>query len=181
MFGTAVVFGTAVGAMVEEVTDNKKASARRAQGRQIVHAPDLSPGAKLIKLADKITNLNSLKSSSSVEWPTERRLAWVEWCQKVVAGLRGANTMLGEQFDEAAEAAGKAHHRAASRPGKVPRCDRNNERMGEGRASDRWFDRQAQWSGAAFGPGVWKALAADLWDKLDTICSVKSKRDNHFL
>jgi GTP diphosphokinase / guanosine-3',5'-bis(diphosphate) 3'-diphosphatase len=46
------------------------------------------------------SNLNSLISSPPVEWTTERRLAYVEWCRTVVAGLRGTNTMLEELFDE---------------------------------------------------------------------------------
>jgi (p)ppGpp synthase/HD superfamily hydrolase len=109
----ACLFGAAVAAMVLEVTDNKMLPPEDRKAAQIVHAPHLSPGAKLIKLADKISNLNSLKSNPPIEWTTERRLAYVEWCRMVVAGLRGANTMLEELFDEAAEAAGKAHQPAA--------------------------------------------------------------------
>jgi HD domain len=109
----ARLFGLAVAELVEEVTDNKELPPEERKAAQIVHAPDLSPGAKLIKLADKISNLNSLVSSPPVEWTTEPRLAYVEWCRMVVAGLRGANTMLELRFDEAAEAAGKAHQHAA--------------------------------------------------------------------
>jgi (p)ppGpp synthase/HD superfamily hydrolase len=109
----ASLFGAAVAATVEEVPDNKELPPEERKLAQIAHAPHLSPGAKLIKLTDKISNLNSLASSPPPEWTTERRLAYVEFCQKVVAGLRGANTMLEELFDEAAEAAGKAHQHAA--------------------------------------------------------------------
>jgi (p)ppGpp synthase/HD superfamily hydrolase len=109
----ASLFGAAVAAMVEEVTDNKKLPREERKTAQIVHAPHLSHGAKLIKLADKISNLNSLRLSPPVEWTTERRLAYVGWCQTVVAGLRGASTMLEELFDEAAEAVRTAHPHAA--------------------------------------------------------------------
>jgi hypothetical protein len=99
--------------MVEEVTDNKKLPPEEGKAAQIKHAPHLSSGAKLIKLADKISNLNSLTSSPPVEWTTERRLAYVEFCQKVVAGLRGTNTTLEELFDETAAAAREAYQHAA--------------------------------------------------------------------
>jgi GTP diphosphokinase / guanosine-3',5'-bis(diphosphate) 3'-diphosphatase len=109
----ASLFGAAVAAMVEEVTDDKTLLKEERKRLQIEHAPHLTDGAKLIKLADKISNLNSLASSPPVEWTTERRLAYVEWCRMVVAGLRGVNTTLKELFDQAAEAAGKAHQHAA--------------------------------------------------------------------
>ena len=109
----ASLFGAAVAGMVCEVTDDKTKSKEERKELQITHAPTLSPGAKLIKLADKISNLNSLTSSAPVEWMTERRLAYVEFCRNVVAGLRGANTMLEELFDEAADAAREAHQHAA--------------------------------------------------------------------
>jgi hypothetical protein len=38
----------------------------------------------------------------------EQRLAYVEWCRMVVAGLRSANTMPEVRFNEAAEAARSA-------------------------------------------------------------------------
>jgi (p)ppGpp synthase/HD superfamily hydrolase len=107
------LFGAAVADMVEEVTDDKTLPKEERKRLQVEHAPHLTDGAKLIKLADKISNLNSLASSPPVEWTTERRLAYVEFCRNVVAGMRGANTMLEELFDEAAEAAGKAHQHAA--------------------------------------------------------------------
>jgi hypothetical protein len=63
----AGLFGAAVAAMVEEVTDNKELPTEERESAQIVHAPHLSPGAKLIKLADKISNLNSLTSYRPVD------------------------------------------------------------------------------------------------------------------
>jgi len=107
------LFGAAVAGLVEKVTDNKELPPEVRKAAQIAHAPHLSPGAKLIKLADKISNVNSLTSSPPAEWTTERRLAYVEWCQMVVAGLRGTNMKLEELFGEAAEGAEKAHQQAA--------------------------------------------------------------------
>jgi (p)ppGpp synthase/HD superfamily hydrolase len=109
----AGLFGPAVADMVKEVTDDKTLPKEERKRLQIEHAPHLTDGAKLIKLADKISNLNSLASSPPTDWTPQRRLAYVEFCRNVVAGLRGASTMLEELFDEAAEAAGKAHQQAA--------------------------------------------------------------------
>jgi GTP diphosphokinase / guanosine-3',5'-bis(diphosphate) 3'-diphosphatase len=94
--------------MVVEVTDDKTLLKAERKAVQIAIAPNLSPGAKLIRLADKISNVRSVASSPPVGWSTERRLDYVEFCRKVVAGLCGANAMLEELFDEAATAAHEA-------------------------------------------------------------------------
>lgn len=56
----AAMFGAAVAAMVEEVTDDKTLPRAERKALQIAHASSLSPGAKLIKLADKISNVRSV-------------------------------------------------------------------------------------------------------------------------
>ena len=101
-------FGAHVAALVCEVTDDKSWPKAERKSHQIAVAPNLSHGAKLIKLADKISNLRSLAVSPPVDWPKERRLDYVEWCRKVVAGLRGTNAMLEELFDDTAITASEA-------------------------------------------------------------------------
>ena len=80
----AGLFGTAVADMVKEVTDDKTLPKEERKRLQIEHAPHLTDGAKLIKLADKISNLNSLALSPPTDWTPQRRQDYVEWCQKVV-------------------------------------------------------------------------------------------------
>jgi (p)ppGpp synthase/HD superfamily hydrolase len=109
----AAEFGAAVAAMVIEVTDDKALPKAERKALQILHAPTLSAGAKLIKLADKISNLNSLGSSPPADWSGERRLAYVSWCRQVAAGLCGANATLEKLFEEAADNALKAQAQAA--------------------------------------------------------------------
>jgi (p)ppGpp synthase/HD superfamily hydrolase len=106
------LFGAAVAGMVWEVTDDKTLDKKGRKKLQIEHAASLSDGAKLIKLADKISNLHSLAASPPVERPTDQRRPYVKLCRDVVAGLRGANTILEARFDKAAEAAGKVHQQA---------------------------------------------------------------------
>jgi (p)ppGpp synthase/HD superfamily hydrolase len=64
-----------------------------------------SPRAKLIKLADKTSNLRALATSPAPDWSVRRKIEYIAWARKVVAGLRGTNEVLEGQFDEAAQAA----------------------------------------------------------------------------
>ena len=102
------LFGPDVGAMVCEVSDDKWLPKAEQKAAQIAAAPGLSRGAKLIKLADKISNVGSIASSPPVDWSKQRRLDYVDFCRKVVAQLRGTDAMLEEMFDKAAEATGAA-------------------------------------------------------------------------
>lgn len=69
---------------------------------QIEHAPHLSPRAKLVKLADKISNLRSLIRTPPAAWSRERQQAYVMWGDEVMrAGLRGCNAALEQAFDGA--------------------------------------------------------------------------------
>jgi (p)ppGpp synthase/HD superfamily hydrolase len=104
----ADLFGQDVASMVCEVSDDKSLPKSERKALQIVHAPTLSPGAKLIKLADKISNVRSVGSSPPADWPLQRRIEYIEWCCKVVAGLRGINAALEKTFDGEVQAAREA-------------------------------------------------------------------------
>ena len=104
----ADLFGADVAAMVCEVTDDKSLPKAERKALQIAHAPHLSPGAKLIKLADKISNVRSIASSPPADWPRERRLDYIEFCCDVVAGLRGIDAALEKTFDSEARVAREA-------------------------------------------------------------------------
>ena len=101
----AGLFGPSVATMVVEVTDDKALPQAERKLIQIAVAPNLSPGAKLIKLADKISNVRSVASSPPVDWSQERRIDYIVFCRKVVAGLRGVDAALEGMFDQAADAA----------------------------------------------------------------------------
>src|ERR1700694_3040078 len=51
-------FGERVAALVVEVTDDMSLPKNERRQKQIVDAPKKSPGAKLIKIADKISNIH---------------------------------------------------------------------------------------------------------------------------
>ena len=93
-------FGHTVRQVVEEVTDDKnKAKAVRKQ-LQIEHAPHLSRRAKVIKLGDKIANVRDVTDAPPANWDLTRRIAYLNWTEKVVAGCRGTNAPLEKLYDE---------------------------------------------------------------------------------
>ena len=94
------LFGEKVCGFVLEVTDDKSLPKAERKQKQIEHAPHLSNGAKQIKLGDKISNITDVMNDPPAGWSKERRLEYIEWGEKVVAGLRGANPALENHFDE---------------------------------------------------------------------------------
>lgn len=97
-------FGERVRAMVGEVTDDKSLPKQVRKDLQIQHAPHISRGAQIIKMADKTSNLRALAVSPPAGWPQERITEYVQWARAVVAGCRSANDWLAAQFDAAAAA-----------------------------------------------------------------------------
>ena len=93
-------FGPEVRQVVEEVTDNKKLSSAERKRAQIEHAPHLSARAKLVKLADKISNVREVIEVPPKDWSLARRREYLDWSERVVAGCRGANTKLEQLYDK---------------------------------------------------------------------------------
>jgi (p)ppGpp synthase/HD superfamily hydrolase len=98
----AAQFNDDVADLVVEVTDNKKLPKAERKRLQIKHAPKLTRRAKILKLADKISNLRSVTTSPPADWPTQRCADYVIWTTEVVQGLRGASDLLEQKFDRAA-------------------------------------------------------------------------------
>ncbi len=98
-------FGGDVAELVAEATDDQSLPTAERKRLQVLHAPSLSPRAKLLKLADKTSNLRAMAESPPSDWPVQRRRDYIEWGRSVVAGLRGADPWLEARFDEAADAA----------------------------------------------------------------------------
>lgn len=95
------VFGMAIRAIVEEVTDDKALGKAACKQRQIDRAPLLSPEARAVKLADKICNLRDVADNPPAGWELARRQAYFDWAKQVVDGLRGLHPALEAVFDEA--------------------------------------------------------------------------------
>lgn len=92
-------YGPAVAHTVDEVSDDKSLSKQRRKEMQVEHAPHLSYRAKLVKLADKTRNIEDVLDSPP-DWSQGRRLAYLDWAERVVAGMRGTHPALEARFDE---------------------------------------------------------------------------------
>jgi (p)ppGpp synthase/HD superfamily hydrolase len=92
-------FGYGVRCIVMEVTDDKSLEKPERKRIQVEKAPNLSPRAQLIKIADKTANLTDLVNSPPAGWAEERIRQYVEWSGKVVAGCRGQNERLEQAYD----------------------------------------------------------------------------------
>jgi guanosine-3',5'-bis(diphosphate) 3'-pyrophosphohydrolase len=93
-------FGEKIRDIVIEVTDDKRLPKRERKRLQVQHAGQLSPEAKLVKLADKICNLRDVLASPPVGWSRSRKRDYFEWAKQVVDGLRGSNKALETVFDD---------------------------------------------------------------------------------
>ena len=93
-------FGRDVRQIVEEVTDDKQLPKSERKQIQVDKAPGLSAAAKMIKIADKTSNVQAIMLSPPADWSRERRLEYVDWSERVVAGCRGVNPRLEQYYDK---------------------------------------------------------------------------------
>lgn len=99
------MFGAEAASLVKEVTDDKSLSKTDRKKLQVEHAPHLSRGAKIIKLADKISNIADIIDNPPDGWSNERRRDYVKWGRAVIAGLKDSNAQLEDRFHVVAESA----------------------------------------------------------------------------
>jgi (p)ppGpp synthase/HD superfamily hydrolase len=95
-------FGDEVLDLVWELTDDKSLRKNVRKQLQIDTSPAKSRSARIIKIADKVSNLRALLRSPPVDWPLQRRVEYLSWSRAVVAGLRGTNPWLESEFDRIA-------------------------------------------------------------------------------
>jgi GTP diphosphokinase / guanosine-3',5'-bis(diphosphate) 3'-diphosphatase len=93
-------FGSKVAKIVREVTDDIALPQAERKRMQVVHAPHLSRRAKILKIADKAANLNSILQSPPKDWSQTRKREYFAWAAKVVAGCRGVSPWIEAVFDE---------------------------------------------------------------------------------
>jgi len=94
-------FGPHIRDIVMEVTDDKTLPKAERKRLQIEHAADASDQAKLVKLADKISNLRDMAGNPPSDWDLTRRREYFDWAFEVVNNARGVNDKLEAVFDEA--------------------------------------------------------------------------------
>lgn len=79
-------FGADVSSLVMEATDDKSLKKEARKRLQVETAPLKSARARLLKTADKISNLSSIAVSPPSGWDSVRMGAYVDWSEQVVAG-----------------------------------------------------------------------------------------------
>ncbi len=92
-------FGQAVLDIVLEVTDDKRLSKMERKRLQVVHAPDLSLPARLVKFGDKLVNCWDILHDPPEGWDLTRRRHYIQWGADVLAQIRGTNAPLENAFD----------------------------------------------------------------------------------
>lgn len=98
-------FSARVASLVAECTDDMSLPKAERRRRQVMDAPRKSAGAKLIKIADKISNTGARIQTDPSAEERDDLADYVEWATQVVAGCRGGNAWLDEKFDDAVKAA----------------------------------------------------------------------------
>ena len=68
--------------------------------RQIDHAKELSEGAALIKLGDKISNVSDITNTPPTNWDSNRRLEYFDWAEKVINNCPKVNEKLENHFKD---------------------------------------------------------------------------------
>ena len=92
-------FGGEILSIVLEVSDDKYLEKMERKRLQVLHAPELSLSAKLIKLGDKLVNCRDILESPPSDWSLERRQQYIQWAADVIAEIRGVNPPLESAFD----------------------------------------------------------------------------------
>lgn len=101
------MFGEDVAALVMEVTDDKTLPKDERKRLQIEHAVHISARARILKIADKTSNLRAVQHSPP-PWPHARKQRYFAWAKAVVDNARGVNGWIEAAFDAEYEQAVKA-------------------------------------------------------------------------
>jgi (p)ppGpp synthase/HD superfamily hydrolase len=80
-------FGKIVRSIVEEVSDDKSLNKVQRKRLQIEHAKHISPEAKLVKLADKYSNVSGLIDNPPPAWIQAEINGYVYWSMAVCRNL----------------------------------------------------------------------------------------------
>lgn len=95
------IFGDAVAGVVLELTDDKSLPKAERKRLQVVRAADKSERARLVKIADKISNLHDLATCPPRDWSIQDRHVYCRLAKSVVDQIRGTHPVLESRFDAA--------------------------------------------------------------------------------
>jgi guanosine-3',5'-bis(diphosphate) 3'-pyrophosphohydrolase len=97
------IFGPQVLELVQEVTDDKNLpkNIRRREQEETVN--QRSHGAKLIRIADKISNVHDLFYTPPAGWDSQTQNDYLDWTERVINKIKGVNPDLESMYDEMLE------------------------------------------------------------------------------
>jgi guanosine-3',5'-bis(diphosphate) 3'-pyrophosphohydrolase len=93
-------FSERVAALVVECTDDMSLPKAERRRLQVVNASHKSLGAKLIKIADKVSNIRARILPDPTAEERDDLVDYTDWAEQVVAGCRGGNAWLDTTFNE---------------------------------------------------------------------------------
>src|SRR6201991_1940141 len=93
-------FSERVATLVVECTDDMSLPKAERRRLQVVNASHKSATAKLIKIADKVSNVRARILPDPTADERDDLVDYTNWAEQVVAGCRGGNAWLDAKFDE---------------------------------------------------------------------------------
>jgi hypothetical protein len=129
----AAAFGDRVLRIVQENSDDMSLPKDERRRKRVADMAKKSPDARVVKMADVISNLRAVVSSPPAGWTVDRRLGYLEGCRQLVDAGRGANATLEAVFDRtAAETERAIRNQAADEVGSQHTAVRQlNETIGQ--------------------------------------------------
>src|ERR1700750_177010 len=90
----AGIFPERLASLVVECPDDMSLPKAERRRRQVVDGPHKSPSAKLIKIADKISNIGARVLPQPSREERDDLIDYTDWAEQVVGGCRGGNAWL---------------------------------------------------------------------------------------
>lgn len=97
------IFGQKICHIVLECSDDKSLHKVDRKKIQITHAEHISPKAKLVKLADKLSNVSGLLKDPPAKWSNDEIIGYVRWSWCVCQHLYGQNENLDKSMKDVFE------------------------------------------------------------------------------
>jgi len=98
----AANFGEHVAQIVRENSDDMSLPKDERRRARIAAMPLKSREAKIVKMADVISNLRAIAVSPPAGWSAERKLGYLNACRELVDAARGTEPAIERMFDETA-------------------------------------------------------------------------------
>lgn len=96
----ANLFGENVASIVNECTDDKSLDKVSRKKLQVIHAQTISNDAKLVKLADKYSNLSCTVNDPPINWSNDQVSGYIYWSYDVVSQMKGLNSFIDAKFED---------------------------------------------------------------------------------